>query len=113
MKDRVINFLAFTFALILTSLSFLVLFWVDKAYPHSWYPFECCSNRDCAEVIDWKLDLKAQGVWATTQHGTVFITFEWLNKNQRPSQDWNHHVCMVPLGDGKFRVLCVFLGGGV
>ena len=63
---------------------------VDTAQAHSWYPSECCHDRDCAEVIaltrlaDGRVRIETAIGFATVPAG--FAT--------RPSPDGRPHACL-------------------
>jgi hypothetical protein len=65
-------------------------------HAHSWYPFECCSDRDCFPVAVEDVQVSAEGY--TLADGT-FISF----KETRPSPDGQYHVCRRQ--DGKGAVI--------
>lgn len=73
----------------------LALSWQVKA--HSWYPPECCSGQDCAEITH--IDLKKGTV--STKHGTAPIT---ASTKRLESKDNKSHACI--LGG---RTICLFL----
>jgi hypothetical protein len=73
----------------------------------SWYPNECCHNRDCRPVASIKP--ASNGLWMTTTDGrTVLIG---PNQSRRPSQDMRWHVCIgrddVDPADTE-AIVCVF-----
>ena len=78
---------------------------------HEWYPVECCSGRDCAEVehatydpapdIDGQLPILA----VTTVHGTALVP---QNFPRRESPDGKMHACMLP-GVAEMRLVCLFV----
>jgi hypothetical protein len=70
----------------------------------SWYPKQCCHDRDCQPVASIR---RAQdGMWVTTVGGeTVFVGDD---ETRRPSLDARWHVC---LGKDIFQnviIWCVF-----
>jgi hypothetical protein len=78
---------------------------------HEWYPVECCSGHDCAEVehatydrvpgVDGTLPILA----VTTVHGTALVP---QNFPRRESRDGKMHACMLP-GRGEMRLVCLFI----
>lgn len=85
------------------TLGFLVL--APAAQAHSWYPKDCCSDRDCmpADAIgsdhrgDRFVMVGQQRIWVP--HGFPV----------RPSQDGRIHICFH-LDDHRFLMpLCLFL----
>lgn len=63
------------------------------AFAHSWYPFECCSEKDCfpVPVSDVRV---VPGGW-TLSDGTMIEHAE-----ARPSPDGQFHVCRRQDGTG-------------
>lgn len=63
------------------------------ALAHSWYPAECCSERDCypIEVHDVKA---VTGGWLVER--STFITYA----EARPSPDGKFHICRYQDGKG-------------
>jgi hypothetical protein len=76
-----------------------------QVYAHSWYPKECCSNRDCmpADRIEWD----ARGdMQVTVGHRRIWVPQGFAI---RPSADNQVHICFH-LDDHKFLMpLCLFL----
>jgi hypothetical protein len=68
------------------------------AIAHSWYPYECCSDRDCQPVFDAR---RVDGGW---ESGGRF----YPDAITRPSLDGNFHSCAT-----KSRSLCFFVPLGV
>lgn len=90
---------------ILTALGLLVSALPSQVYAHSWYPKECCSNRDCmpADAIerdvrgDWQVRVGRRKIWVPQGFAI------------RPSRDDRIHICFH-LDDHKFLMpLCLFL----
>ena len=80
-----------------------------QAQAHDWYPWNCCSDQDCA-VVQNKVDAPG-GTWITTAKGTAFFP---LGFEIKPSQDGNEHACMGPKTEGgvtKMRPICWFQPG--
>jgi hypothetical protein len=81
------------------------------AVSHDWYPMECCSGTDCAEVdhatydrtpdITNKLPILA----VTTVHGTALVP---ENFPRRESLDGKMHACMRP-ASGDMSLICLFV----
>lgn len=75
------------------------------ARAHSWYPPECCSNRDCVPADSIGTD--SRGDWVVTV-GMVHI---WVPQGftVRPSQDERIHICFR-MDDYNFLMpLCLFM----
>lgn len=75
---------------------------VGPAKAHSWYPWFCCSNRDCAPVVS--AQVVPEGMVVTTQHGTVFIPASFP---YRESKDGQMHAC-IRQKDGETKLICAF-----
>lgn len=73
------------------------------ALAHSWYPIECCSQRDCHAVQPGDLVEVENGDWRYLPLDIVFPA-----KQVRPSLDRHQHVCYGP----DLRPLCVFVHQG-
>ena len=72
----------------------------------SWYPKECCNDRDCRPVVSIKA--ASNGLWLTTGDGqTVLIG---PSDARRPSLDVRWHICSGPgdMDDTGPQILCVF-----
>lgn len=63
------------------------------ALAHSWYPHECCSDRDCYPVPAPQVR-SVQGGWVLAD-GT-FIAW----REARPSPDGQYHICRREDGKG-------------
>jgi hypothetical protein len=83
-----------------------------RANAHSWYPSECCSDKDCKPasrlVIDQQGDrlvfVGGQKIWVSKYH------------KARPSQDGQVHICYREVGgelDGSSNIvaICLFTPG--
>jgi len=72
----------------------------------SWYPKECCNDRDCRPVVSIKA--APNGLWMTTGDGqTVLIG---PSNARRPSLDARWHICSGPgdMDDAGPQIICVF-----
>jgi hypothetical protein len=72
----------------------------------SWYPKECCHDKDCRPVASIKP--APNGFWMTTVDGlTVLIG---SSDERRPSLDSRWHICIGPgeMHDAGPQILCVF-----
>jgi hypothetical protein len=68
------------------------------AQAHSWYPLECCSERDCAPLDARKV--------TETEAGYLLDTGEFIErKKARFSPDEDFHICRFPSGG----VICFFV----
>jgi hypothetical protein len=103
----------------------LVLVAMTPAWPHSWYPMECCSAQDCAPVdtVEQIPNASMANVFTilpgnvmpstlvvTTKHGTVAVPPDF---KMRDSPDSRMHACMAPKQGGGMRLLCLFMPPGI
>lgn len=65
----------------------------STALAHSWYPYECCSSRDCFAVEEQNVRTVPGGY--ALQDGTMIAYRE-----ARPSPDGKYHVCRRQDGTG-------------
>lgn len=74
----------------------LTLALLSHASPHSWYPWECCSERDCfpVPVPRTEIDRTPEG-WRLKKEG-ITVPFEAA----RPSPDGKFHLCRSQDGAG-------------
>ena len=84
---------------------------ISPASAHDWYPVECCSGTDCAEVEDATydrvpaIDNELPILAVTTKHGTALVP---ENFPRRESKDGKMHACMRPVR-GDMRLICLFV----
>ena len=70
----------------------------------SWYPKECCHDRDCQPVATVRAT--PAGLWMTTVAGqTVLIG---RDEARRPSRDMRWHICLGANSDRDITVQCIF-----
>lgn len=71
----------------------LTLAFLSPALAHSWYPYECCSEKDCfpVEARDVR---EVRGGWELSD--STFIPYH----EARPSPDGKFHVCRHSNGQG-------------
>lgn len=77
------------FITLLTIVILMVLF--SPANAHSWYPQDCCSGQDCAEVEEI-IDHPDGSSTVKTKHGTAKMPKGF---KKRPSQDNKDHACII------------------
>jgi hypothetical protein len=102
-------------AIIIAVMCFAVA-WSLKAHqaPSGWaYPYECCSNQDCARVAPESVRERRGGWHVTVLPGThpqvpagapAVMVFVPVNE-ARPSPDGEWHICLHP---SDKRLLCFF-----
>lgn len=98
-------------AAMLLALGIGLFFWQGTAYPHSWYDYECCSERDCRATTLGEVVRQDDG-WLVVSTGEV-IAFQG-DKRLRHSLDPLTHVCLMSqIFDGKptLRVRCLYIAG--
>lgn len=71
---------------------------------HSWYDYECCSQRDCRAVSSEEVLELSEGKWKYLPLAVVF------ERNMvKNSKDSRFHVCISPLN----TPLCIYILSGV
>jgi len=70
----------------------------------SWYPPECCNNRDCRPIA--AIRRADQGLWMTTVDGATVLV--GANQERRPSRDMRWHICLSEDIYNNTVVQCVF-----
>ena len=73
----------------------------SRALAHSWYDYECCSDRDCFPVAVDDVVESADGSWKHLPTGTVFT-----KEKVKPSKDGRFHVCISPTTKTPF---CIYI----
>ncbi len=85
------------------------------ASAHDWYPLECCHNQDCAAVekVEMLPTPTAEGpggpgmsMVVTTKYGSALVPATFP---RRESKDHRMHACMLPDGEGRMRLICIFM----
>lgn len=75
-----------------------------SAFAHSWYPIECCSNKDCFQADAVRTDGHGNyDIIIGVRHVRVPHGF-----NVRPSPDGKAHICFLEAGPDLIP-LCLFL----
>ena len=74
------------------------------AQAHSWYPWDCCHDDDCAPA-DRVDAVSTEFMVVTSKHGTAFVP---ASMPRRDSQDGRVHICMRKTDTGMSPI-CVFL----
>jgi hypothetical protein len=82
------------------------LVWIAPAEAHSWYPRECCNDKDCHEAD--KVTKMPDGN-VEVQVGSDILLVPSTMKRRR-SQDQNFHVCYSKV-NGAITVSCFFEPG--
>jgi hypothetical protein len=96
MRDRAWLVFPASLALVLMVLALLI---ATRARAHSWYPSDCCSDRDCSPAGDGVVQEKADGL-----HVRGFGVLPYTDPRIRISRDLDEHVCTAP-----GRLICVFV----
>lgn len=73
---------------------------------HSWYPWECCHEMDCAPVDLVQSAPELDGVIVTSKVGTALVPTSFP---KRMSKDSRMHVCLRKDASGAMKVICVFI----
>ena len=92
--------------LVTTLLLLMVLIAFRPAYSHSFYDWQCCSNRDCAPLPDGAVHATADG-WRIIRIG---LTVPYTDKRIRDSPDGRFHACFRN-GDPTQDLLCLYVPG--
>lgn len=79
----------------------LLCTWSDRAFSHSWYDPECCSDRDCHPVDSRELAEAADGTWIYLPTGARFE-----RSKIRPSRDARFHICVL---ESTGASLCLYV----
>ena len=84
---------------------------VAPVHAHSWYPKECCHNKDCAPVdgvaLATPVDGRAPQLIVTSKHGKAAVPIDFP---VRQSKDGRMHVCMrLTPYYGTMDVICLFM----
>lgn len=105
--------------LLLTALLCLVGF---QAVAHSWYDYDCCSDRDCQAISADRVTITDEGYRVTLEDGDHLMvsgTFSGMilhgDEDIRPSQDGQYHACVSApaMGSGIQMLLCLYAPLGV
>jgi hypothetical protein len=83
---------------------------LSRADAHSWYPWECCSDKDCAPITMSETPREKDG-------GFYLIDGRHISyKEVKPSPDGQWHLCEQkwPANSAARKILCVYAPvGGV
>lgn len=79
------------------------------------YDWACCSNMDCAPVIEARVFTPTGSdalptLVVTSKHGTALVP---PNLERRESKDNRMHVCMRPGEAGVMHVICIYQPPGM
>jgi hypothetical protein len=79
-----------------------------SARAHEWYPWECCSNDDCAPISASDTPHEERGGFRLSDGRHVPY------QSLRPSPDGQWHLCEQkwPAEVGRRRILCVYAPHG-
>jgi len=94
--------------LIITTVLVLTLISSCVARAHEWYPFECCSGRDCSEISANAVREVSGGflvsilpgdhpMWGVEKTETLRISVPY--RKLKPSPDGKWHICIGPSGN--------------
>jgi len=82
---------------------------LPDARAHDWYPFECCSARDCAPADN--VVRREDGGYMITARG-ITVLVPWWFRPWRESPDGRVHICFRQFAGIGPVVLCAFRGPG-
>ena len=77
------------------------------AAAHSWYPFECCNDDDCAPVTASELSASGQSSIMTNRLGRILVPHTFP---RRISPDNRTHLCVLHTPSGPVP-RCLFVPG--
>lgn len=77
--------------------------WIAPAQAHSWYPYECCFNKDCHEA-DTVLEMPDGSAQVTVGNDMILVPRSF---KRRMSPDFHYHLCYGRL-PGQTVVYCFF-----
>ena len=89
-----------------------IVVFATGARSHSWYPMECCSGEDCAEVTSTAFTTPVSTadlpqLVVTTKMGTAIVPYGF---KFRESKDGRMHACMKTYDrNPSTRLLCLFV----
>jgi hypothetical protein len=72
--------------------------------PITWYPRECCHDRDCQPVVGVRET--PEGLWMTMVDGTSLLISS--DEPRRTSRDMRWHICLAKTTNRDIVVQCVF-----
>lgn len=82
----------------------VLLLWSMPGHAHDWYPYQCCSDKDCRPV--------SASAIRTGPHGYVINasgeTVGYGDSRVRTSPDDDYHWCNAG-GTEKGRTICLFV----
>lgn len=95
---------------------FLLLF-MGATIAHDWYPYDCCSQQDCAPLDQTNVRVGVNGYaviippgshpqWGSEKTEALLLTIPY--KQAKPSPDGKFHICLNPSG----QLLCFFQAVG-
>ena len=87
------------------ALALLIPLLGGPARAHSWYPPECCDNKDCQRID--RISHQSDGSMIV-QAGPIIVRIP-QSFPSRPSQDGDAHVCTFRNQAGAHQVRCIFL----
>ena len=81
---------------------------LSGASAHSWYPWECCSEKDCAPITMSETPLEKDGGFYLTDGRHISY------KEVKPSPDGQWHLCEQkwPANPAARKILCVYAPPG-
>jgi hypothetical protein len=79
-----------------------------RAVAHSWYPWECCSDNDCAPIALDETPIERDG-------GFYLIDGRHISyRDLKPSPDEHWHLCEQkgPIKVSERKIICVYAPHG-
>ncbi len=81
----------------------VLLYACTRAEGHEWYPFECCSGKDCRAAQEGEV-VPAPGGWRVVPSGE-----HYAQAKVRMSPDGRFHRCLRVPSDIKSPTICLFV----
>jgi hypothetical protein len=81
---------------------FFTLAGLKEARSHSWYPYECCSDNDCAKIktssvreVNGGFEVIVRpGDHKMTEHWTEPMVYHFPYNETKGSEDQSYHICL-------------------
>lgn len=84
--------------------SLLPVTW-SSSLSHDWYDYDCCSDKDCRQLLESEIHITEDGYLVETNHWLVPFDSKLL----RTSKDGKFHGCFRAGDDRKGELLCLYV----
>jgi hypothetical protein len=75
---------------------------------HSWYPYSCCSDKDCFELPEKAVSVTRTGYLVRLNVDGSPISLHIKQDEAKPSEDEHFHICLVPSETEGLIARCFF-----